>query len=85
MGFFSRLFGISKTATPRDYGCWRFLGRKIEVDLSRAPELSREHGAMRIEAPGLPVRALVLRDREGNIRPLRAVEQGSTLSIFLSE
>lgn len=68
MGFFKRLFGVSQTKKPRDHRCWRFLGKKIELDLNLAPELSSPGGALRLEAPGLPVRVLLWRDKEGDLR-----------------
>ena len=48
-----------------DEGCWTFDDGKIVVDLARAPELSSNYGAIRLEAKTLPERILVIRGDEG--------------------
>ncbi len=65
MGFFAKLFGICSTPLPSDPNCWSFADGKIEVDLSRATELSSPTSALRLEGKPLPRRVLVVRDNEG--------------------
>ena len=64
MGIIRRILGISSTRPPRLADCWGYRDGAVEIDLTRAPELSRPGGAMRLEGKGLPVRLLVV--REGN-------------------
>ena len=71
MGILSRIFGISKTQKPSDPGCWGFAGGRIEIDLSRAPELSQAGGALRLEGGGLPARVLVFQGDDGRHYALR--------------
>jgi len=56
-----RIFGICATQQPKDEGCWTVFGKRVEVDLARAPELSTPFGAIRLEGKKLPVRLLVVR------------------------
>ena len=60
--FFQRILGIPATKPPADEGCWTFSGGTVEIDLSRAPELSKSWGAIRLEKKNLPERILVIRD-----------------------
>jgi nitrite reductase/ring-hydroxylating ferredoxin subunit len=57
---FQRLLGIPATGKPEDEGCWTYSGGKIEVDLSRTPELSAKGGSIRLEGANLPGRILVI-------------------------
>ena len=59
VGLFKRLFGICNTPPPSDEGCWAFADGKIEIQLSRVPELSRPGAAIRLEGGTLPCRVLV--------------------------
>ena len=52
---FQRLLGICATRLPADTGCWNFADGKITVDLSRAPELTMENGAIRLEEKVFPI------------------------------
>lgn len=65
MSIFSRIFGISRTKTPSDPGCWKFSEGKIELDLSRSPELSNIGGAIRLEGGGLKKRVLLIHGNDG--------------------
>ncbi len=56
-----RIFGICATQQPKDEGCWTVSGKRVEVDLAKAPELSTPFGAIRLEGKKLPVRLLVVR------------------------
>lgn len=56
-----RIFGICATQQPKDEGCWTVYGKRVEVDLARAPELSAPFGAIRMEGKKLPVRLLLVR------------------------
>ena len=58
---FQRILGIPATKPPADEGCWTFSGGTVEIDLSRAPELSKSWGAIRLEKKNLPERILVIR------------------------
>ena len=56
-----RLFGICATKQPSDDGCWTFQGKRVIVDLTRAPELGSPNGAIRLEKKkGLPERVIVI-------------------------
>lgn len=62
--FFQRIFGLCATHPPADDGCWTFSNNCVEVDLSRAPELSIPFGAIRLEGENLPVRLLLVREKD---------------------
>lgn len=70
-GIFKRIFGICATQSPADEGCWSFSKGKVEIDLSRAPELSQPWGAIRLEKKNLPERILVIKDGEGAFHAFR--------------
>jgi len=59
-GFFQRLFGKPATGSPSDAGCWYYEKGVVNVDLSRAPELSSPGGAVRIEGETCPERVLLI-------------------------
>ncbi len=65
---FQKVFGIC--ATPKaEPGSWRFAGGMLVIELSRAPDLTRPGGAIRVEkGRGLPMPVLVFRDVEGRWR-----------------
>ncbi len=63
--FWQRILGIPATALPADPACWTYAGGRINVDLSRAPELAAPGGALRLEGNGLPARVLVVRGSDG--------------------
>ena len=50
---------------PLDPGCWKISDGKIEVDLSRSPELSQKGSAIRMEGKGLQKRVLVVHGDDG--------------------
>jgi nitrite reductase/ring-hydroxylating ferredoxin subunit len=62
---FQRLFGLCATPRPADEGCWTYSSGRIEIDLSRAPELATPLGAFRLEKRGLPTRVLVIHGEDG--------------------
>ncbi len=68
---FQRILGICATKPPADEGCWKHEDGKVIVDLSRAPELSRENGAIRLEKKGLPERVLIFRGSDGQYHAFR--------------
>ena len=63
-----RLFGLPATKAPSDPGCWTYSGRKLVVDLKRAPELSEPGGAIRLEGKNLPERVLIIHADDGSYR-----------------
>jgi nitrite reductase/ring-hydroxylating ferredoxin subunit len=65
MNILKAILGICETKPPVDGGCWNCSGGKIEIDLIRAPELSKPGGAIRLEGEGLPERVLVLVGTDG--------------------
>jgi phenylpropionate dioxygenase-like ring-hydroxylating dioxygenase large terminal subunit len=67
VGFFKRLFGICRTKPPADPNCWRYAEGRIELDLSRTPELAESGGAVRLESGEMPVPLLVVRSDEGSL------------------
>jgi nitrite reductase/ring-hydroxylating ferredoxin subunit len=71
MGFIKRILGICETKPPKDASCWSYSGNKIEIDLSRAPELDPEGGALRLEGRGLPERVLLVHGRDGEFHAYR--------------
>jgi nitrite reductase/ring-hydroxylating ferredoxin subunit len=64
-GFIPRIFGVPATSKPSDPQCWAFSNGKITIDLTRATELKRPGGALRLEGDGLPMRVLVIRGDDG--------------------
>jgi len=66
MGLLKRLFGICETSPPADESCWKVSGGKLEIDLGRAPELSKPGGAVRLEGDTLPERVLVFHGEDGD-------------------
>jgi nitrite reductase/ring-hydroxylating ferredoxin subunit len=64
-GFFQRIFGLPATAKPSNPQCWSFSDGKILIDLTRATELKKPSGALRLEGDGLPIRVLVIRGDDG--------------------
>jgi nitrite reductase/ring-hydroxylating ferredoxin subunit len=61
---FQRIFGICATKQPADEECWHYENGKVIVDLSRAPELSKPYGAVRLEKKDLPSRVLVFKSED---------------------
>jgi nitrite reductase/ring-hydroxylating ferredoxin subunit len=57
---FQRLFGKCATQEPNDPTCWTYADGRLEVDLSKARELSSPGFAIRIESKNLPDRVLVV-------------------------
>lgn len=70
-GIFQRIFGLCATRKPADEGCWTVSGNTIEIDLSRAPELSEPWGAIRLEKKNLAERVLVLRAEDGTFHAFK--------------
>ncbi len=62
---FQRLFGRPVTGEPADEGCWTYADNRIEIDLSRAPELAEKGHGIRLEGKNLPRRILVIRGEDG--------------------
>lgn len=65
MGIFHRIFGICQTKPPGDPQCWSVSGRMVEIELAKAPELSRPGGAIRLEGDSISTRVLVFVDDNG--------------------
>lgn len=63
---FQRIFGRCVTKEPRDRSCWTYSDGKLEIDLSRLPELSSPGDAVRFEGGNLPERVLVIVGDDGN-------------------
>jgi nitrite reductase/ring-hydroxylating ferredoxin subunit len=57
---FQRLLGRPVTGKPADEGCWMYRDNRIEIDLSRAPELAENGHGIRLEGKNLPRRILVI-------------------------
>lgn len=57
---FQRLFGMPVTDKPKDDGCWTYADDRIEIDLSRSPELSQKGGSIRLEGKNIPRRILLI-------------------------
>ena len=69
---FQRIFGICATKEPLDDGCWTYENGTVTVDLSRAPELFIQNGAIRLEKKdNLPDRLLVFKSDDGQYHALR--------------
>lgn len=66
-----RLFGISATAKPSNPDCWTYSSGKVMIDLTRAPELSKPGGALRLEGKQLPDRILLVNGEDGNYHAFR--------------
>jgi nitrite reductase/ring-hydroxylating ferredoxin subunit len=62
---FQRLFGRPSTGGPADEGCWTYADNRIEIDLSRAPELAEKGQGIRLEGKALPRRILVIHGEDG--------------------
>jgi nitrite reductase/ring-hydroxylating ferredoxin subunit len=62
---FQRIFGVPATPRPRDPQCWTLSGRKVSIDLKRAPELEAPGGALRLEGGRLPLRVLIVHGEDG--------------------
>jgi nitrite reductase/ring-hydroxylating ferredoxin subunit len=71
--FLQRLFGISATKKPSDTGCWRVSGKRIELDLSKCPELTVTGGSVRLDGGGLETSVLVVQDAEGRYHAFKNV------------
>ena len=71
MGFFARIFGISKSRPPENAGCWKYSGGRVEIDIKQASELSEEGGAIQLEGKGLQERILVLHGSDGEYHAIR--------------
>jgi len=78
MGFFKRLLGICETKLPSDDGCWRYADGRLDIELSRAPELAAPGGALRFEGGALPKRVLLVHGHDGQFRafPNRCTHAG---------
>ena len=61
-----RLFGKCATKEPTDRSCWTYSGGKLEIDLSRLPELSSPGDAVRLKGGNLPERVLIVHGDDGN-------------------
>jgi nitrite reductase/ring-hydroxylating ferredoxin subunit len=66
MSILKKIFGICETKKPEDPGCWIVYGGRVEIDLTRAGELSGRGGSIRLEGKGLADRILVIRDENGH-------------------
>ena len=63
--FFQRLLGIPATSKPQDPSCWQYSNGRLSIDLTKAPELGKPFGAIRLEGGSLPQRVLVIADDNG--------------------
>lgn len=61
---FQRLFGRPVTGEPADGGCWMYRDNRVEIDLSRTPELAENGHGIRLEGKNLPRRILVIRGED---------------------
>ena len=68
MGLIRRILGICDTKPPADGGCFEVKGRRVEIDLARAPELAGRGGAIRLEGRGLADRILVVHGLDDEYR-----------------
>ena len=59
---FQRIMGKPITSGPADDGCWQVDGSHLNIDLTRAKELSSPYGAISLEGGALPHKVLVMRD-----------------------
>ena len=64
--FSKQLIGICETRIPQDPESWKLSNNKIEVNLTRVPELSQAGNAIRLENDGLSVRVLVVHGVDHN-------------------
>ena len=60
-----RIFGICETGVPNDGSCWSVQDGVVEVQLDKAPELTKQGAAMRHEGQGLEPRLLLLNGIDG--------------------
>ncbi|MGM0532484.1 MAG: Rieske (2Fe-2S) protein [Bacteroidota bacterium] len=60
MKIFKRIFGICETKSPENIDCWRYSSGRVEIELSKVPELKERGTAIRLEGKGLPNRLLVV-------------------------
>jgi len=65
MSILKKIFGICEIRKPEDPGCWIISGGRVEIDLKRAGELSRQGGAIKLEGKSLADRILVIRGENG--------------------
>jgi nitrite reductase/ring-hydroxylating ferredoxin subunit len=63
---FQRILGIPATKQPVNSECWKFSDGNIEIDLSKAPELSEKGKGFSIEGEDLPDRILVFQGVDNN-------------------
>ncbi len=68
---FQRLFGKPATPLAGDQGAATLVEGNVVLALDRLPELTEKNGAVRLESEALPVRLLVFRDGDGNLRAYR--------------
>ncbi len=60
MKIFKRILGICETNLPENQNCWWYSSGRVEIELSKAPELEKKDSAIRLEGKGLPTRLLVV-------------------------
>jgi len=60
MKILKRIFGICETKPPENPDCWRYSSGRVEIDLSKVPELNEKDAAIRLEGKGLPNRLLIV-------------------------
>jgi nitrite reductase/ring-hydroxylating ferredoxin subunit len=68
---FQRLLGKCVTREPIERDSWRYSDGKLEVDLSKIPELSDPGSAVRLEGDELPERLLLVHGDDGEYRLFR--------------
>lgn len=66
-----RILGLPRTSKPANPDCWQYTNGELKVDLSKAPELKREGGAIRLEGGGLPQRVLLISGDDGRYHAFR--------------
>jgi nitrite reductase/ring-hydroxylating ferredoxin subunit len=68
---FQRLFCVTISPPPADAGCWNLTGDKLEINLTRAPELQPIGRSIRLEDDKLPDRVLLVHADDGTFHAFR--------------
>jgi len=70
MKLLKRILGICETSRPARQDAWSVANRRITIHLTRAPELAKPGGAVRLEGARLPERVLVVHGSDGKYHAL---------------
>jgi len=73
MEILKRILGICSTNLPQNDDCWSYSDGKIEVDLNKAPELSKAEGVLRLEQKGLRTRILILKGKNNEFHAIENI------------